>query len=159
MIVWERMTSEEATLLIAAQTATSGEVNKSALPQRFSFNEPSQDRPYPAEDLPGTTPLNSQGTWTFKDDNSALHLIRNCLGPGDGFERRHLLSMRTPYVRAFRDDITAVYATPLLYTVRLTTGWCISMNRTLPPIPLSQASEKGCLLAYSVLACLSVIND
>jgi pyruvate dehydrogenase phosphatase len=103
------MTSEEAILLVAAALeGEQGKVPKGDLAASIPF-EHSQHRPYPAEDLPGTTALGRSGTWSFQDDHLSLHLIRNALGRGDGRERQRLLSMKDNGHRLFRDDITVTF--------------------------------------------------
>lgn len=124
--VWDNMTSEEATLLLASHLAhpTHSDIHKSTLPQQFPLapypgqsadaaTTPAQQaaltagtRLYPVEDLPGSAPR-SNGTWCFAgDDNAATHLIRNSLGGGDKAKRRELLSLKGDVSRWFRDDVT-----------------------------------------------------
>lgn len=108
------MSSEEASLLMSAQLNNphSGDVTKTLLPTLHKHAPLAEKRPLPAEPAPGSVPENNQGSWSFGDDNAAIHLIRDCLGPADGFERQRLLSMKDNGVRGFRDDITAMYVKP-----------------------------------------------
>lgn len=108
--VWDLISSEEAALLVSAHLAQTHrpDVPKNVLPHLHPFLPPSGTRPYPVDDLPGTTPKNGKGVWAFRDDNAATHLLRNCLGRGDEWERRRLLSMKDGMVKSLRDDITAM---------------------------------------------------
>nr|ODN73091.1 hypothetical protein L203_06683 [Cryptococcus depauperatus CBS 7841] len=104
--LWDRMTSEEASHLLAAHLANPKreQVERVALPLMFPHQEPLPNdvHPYPKEDM------TTEGSWVFEDDNSALHLTRNSLGGGDKELRRQFLSMQNPGVRNVRDDITAM---------------------------------------------------
>ena len=122
--VWDAMTSEEATLLVASYLShpSHSDMHKSTLPIQFPLapypgqkadaTPPEQaaltasSRLYPVEDLPGSAPR-SNGTWCFAGDtNAATHLIRNSLGGGDVKKRRELLSLQGGVSRWFRDDVT-----------------------------------------------------
>lgn len=48
----------------------------------------------------------SEGSWSFKDENLSVHLIRNAIGGGDEMAFRRSLSIPAPYSRRHRDDIT-----------------------------------------------------
>ncbi|WVQ81289.1 hypothetical protein IAT38_003412 [Cryptococcus sp. DSM 104549] len=104
--LWDRMTSEEASLLLASHLAAqhSPDVPKDLLPSIFPHTPslPEDQHPFPKEELATT------GSWVFEDDNAATHLVRNSLGGGDRVLRKQFLSMRSPGVRAIRDDITAL---------------------------------------------------
>lgn len=109
--VWDRITSEEATLLVASYLAhpTHTDVHKSALPNLFPHipSPPAITKLYPAEPSP-TDPSRREGTWVFEGDrNAATHLIRNALAGGDRKVRRELLSVTGKESRWLRDDITA----------------------------------------------------
>lgn len=106
--VWDRITSEEAALLVASYLAhpTHPDVPKQYLPSQIAFHPPPSERPYPVEPLPGTKGRD-EGSWCFEGDkNAATHLIRNSLGGGDRKERGELLSMDGKMTRWLRDDIT-----------------------------------------------------
>lgn len=110
--MWDRITSEEATLLLASYLAhpTHPEIHKSQLPQHFPLKPypPNFERPYPAQDLPGSgSEERSTGTWAFEGDaNAATHLIRNSLGGGNKQLRAEYLSLKAPVTRWLRDDVT-----------------------------------------------------
>jgi len=108
--VWDRLSSEEATLLTAAHLDHPEHPNvpKSSLPLDVSLFPPSEPRPYPVRPLPGTTTENSQGAWAFKDINAATHLIRNSLAGANRMLSRQILSITPPGSRGMRDDITAL---------------------------------------------------
>ena len=109
-VVWDQLSSEEATLLLSAHLSHphNPDIAKTILPQQFPYVPPVGKRPYPIEDLPGTVPENSAGSWVFEDDNAATHLIRNCLGRGDRWAMGKMISMTDGLLRAMRDDITAM---------------------------------------------------
>ncbi|KAK8844684.1 hypothetical protein IAR55_006533 [Kwoniella newhampshirensis] len=105
--LWDRITSEEATLLLASYMAhpTHNEIAKTSLPNIFPLVPPlpASERLYPAQDLP--QPPNE--TWVYEgDENAATHLIRNSLAGGDKKARGELLSMHGEVTRWMRDDIT-----------------------------------------------------
>lgn len=106
--MWDRITSEEATLLVASYInhQSRPDVAKAALASEYPLVPSSGERPYPAEDLPGS-PSRSTGTWVFENDkNAATHLIRNSLAGGDRKLRGELLSLHGETTRWLRDDIT-----------------------------------------------------
>jgi len=106
--VWDSITSEEATLLVASylKHPTHPDIPKAYLPQQFPLKPPPAERPYPAQDLPGTK-SRADGTWAFEGDkNAATHLIRNSIAGGDRKERGELLSMTGKMTRWLRDDMT-----------------------------------------------------
>jgi len=109
--VWDWNSSEEVALLLAGHHARphGPDTPKTLLPVIHSFVPPTEERLFPAEDLPGS-PGRDVGDWVFEDDNSATHLIRNALG-GMGWDRdvrQRVLSMREGGTRVARDDTTAV---------------------------------------------------
>lgn len=108
--MWDTLSAEEATLLMSAHMTnpSASKIAKTTLASRYKFQPPIPKRPYPVEDLPGTTAENSQGPWSIQDDNAATHLIRNCVARGDDWERRRILSMKDGTLRELRDDITTV---------------------------------------------------
>ncbi|OCF41513.1 hypothetical protein I317_04716 [Kwoniella heveanensis CBS 569] len=126
--LWDKLTSEEAVLLLAAHSAHAHHtpISKSLLPTQFpqtpltpspsalafadgEKHEGEDTRPYPAEPLPGTVPSNSKGVWLFEDDNAATHLMRNGLD-GDGDKRVHGMTLSLPggVARKVRDDTSVV---------------------------------------------------
>jgi hypothetical protein len=110
--VWARMSPEEACLLAAAYICPlemPKDILKADLHSLLPFVPPREPRAWPRADLPCATPSNTQGKWTFaEDDNLATHLIRNCLGRGDTALTNVLLSARGGLVRQMRDDTSAV---------------------------------------------------
>jgi len=107
-VVWDRITSEEATLLLASymKHPVHPDIPKSYLPESFSLLAPALPRLYPTQDLPGTGER-KEGTWVYEgDQNAATHLIRNSLAGGDRKLRGELLSLRGDVTRWLRDDIT-----------------------------------------------------
>ncbi|WWD22768.1 hypothetical protein CI109_107261 [Kwoniella shandongensis] len=105
--LWDNITSEEATLLVASYLAhpTHIEIAKTSLPNLFPLvpPPPKSERLYPAQDLPQP----AGETWVYEGDkNAATHLIRNCLGGGDKKKIGELLSMHGEVPRYYRDDIT-----------------------------------------------------
>ncbi|WWC69502.1 uncharacterized protein I206_103444 [Kwoniella pini CBS 10737] len=108
--VWERLTSEEAVLLVAAfkDNATQGDLSKIALAEKYPLIPPKEPRLFPVQDLPGTE-SRSEGSWTFEGDKDAgTHLIRNVLGGSDKEWRQQVLSLRDSAARQMRDDMTAM---------------------------------------------------
>jgi len=103
------MSSEEASLLITAHLADPATrpkiLTKAQLAQAHPFIPPQEPRLWPAEELPGTKDGDEKDTWTFGDENAALHLIRNSLGPGNTEERKWRLSGDS---RRYRDDASAM---------------------------------------------------
>ncbi|WVQ67412.1 uncharacterized protein L199_005608 [Kwoniella botswanensis] len=77
--VWDRLTSEEAVLLTAAykDNPSQGDIPKKALPERYPMVSPTDPRPYPAQELPGTGGR-AEGAWAFdvwqemRDDMTAV---------------------------------------------------------------------------------------
>lgn len=105
--VWDRITSEEATLLMAAylKEKKRGDVNKAVLAKEVDLKT-TEPRPYPEQDLPGSGARDA-GQWVFEGDvNAATHLIRNALGGGDRKLRGELMSLNGKVARYFRDDMT-----------------------------------------------------
>lgn len=111
--MWGTLSYEEVALLTSARiddrrASPDTTVPRSLLPNLYPQTAPHLPRPYPAEDLPGTTPRTADGKWDFKDENLATHLIRNGLGRGDEWERRHVMSIKGPASRSFKDDTSVV---------------------------------------------------
>lgn len=107
--VWDRITSEESTLLVASYLAhpLHKPLPKSALPKRFPLAAPPPTRPYPAQDLPAPTGEAASDTWVYEGDgNAATHLVRNSLAGGDVKTRGELMSLSGKVSRWMRDDIT-----------------------------------------------------
>ncbi|WVF69344.1 hypothetical protein IAT40_004120 [Kwoniella sp. CBS 6097] len=107
--LWDKITSEEAVLLLAAHSAHPhhSPIPKTVLPGQFpQFSPPAEEmRPYPAEPLPGTVADSSKGHWLFEDENAATHLMRNGLdGDGDKSVHRKTLSLPGGVARYVRDD-------------------------------------------------------
>lgn len=105
--VWDRITSEEAALLMAGYLAhpKREDVNKEKLASEITVAA-TEPRPYPVQEMPGTGKRKT-GAWAFEgDDNAATHLIRNALGGADRKERGELLSLHGKTARWFRDDMT-----------------------------------------------------
>lgn len=107
MIVWDELSAEEATRLIAAhlEKPRSKDVAKKDLVKDVPMI-PSGDRAAYTVGLPGAFSDDLTGHWTFDDDNAATHLVRNCTGRGDPWSRRRLVSMKDGLVRWMRDDVT-----------------------------------------------------
>ncbi|RSH89527.1 hypothetical protein EHS25_002077 [Saitozyma podzolica] len=108
--LWDRITSEEATLLVASYLSHPNhpDIPKVAIPNIFPLQPPlpESQRPYPVQDLPGTGDR-AAGSWVYEgDENAATHLIRNSLAGGDRKLRGELLSMHGGVTRWMRDDIT-----------------------------------------------------
>ncbi|KAL1406953.1 hypothetical protein Q8F55_006365 [Vanrija albida] len=105
--LWDRITSEEATVLMAAYLANAKrpDVGKVTLAEEIKVKT-TEPRPYPVEDLPGQG-KRTDGQWAFEGDaNAATHLIRNALGGGDRKLRGELLSLHGKVSRYMRDDMT-----------------------------------------------------
>ncbi|WWD03225.1 hypothetical protein V865_001276 [Kwoniella europaea PYCC6329] len=85
--VWDTLTSEEAVLLTAAykDNPSQGDIPKKALPERYPMILPTDPRPYPAQELPGTGGR-AEGAWATM----------------------RVLSLRESVAREMRDDMTAV---------------------------------------------------
>lgn len=111
IVVWDRITSEEACLLVAAHLTHPHHpsIPKAELPLQIPFHPPTIPRPFPAEPVPGSRGK-TEGEWVFMDDNAATHLMRNGLGSRGWCEetRRRVLSMDGGYVKTQRDDTTAL---------------------------------------------------
>ena len=108
LTVWDCLTSEEATLLVASHIShrTHSDISKTDLPKLFRLLPQPKDRLYPAEDLPGSG-SRSSGSWVFEDDdNAATHLIRNSIAGADRVRRGELLSLTGKITRRVRDDVT-----------------------------------------------------
>jgi pyruvate dehydrogenase phosphatase len=108
--VWDRITSEEAILLVASYLShpRHSDIPRKTLPTSFPLRPPlpESERPYPAQDQPGTADR-AEGSWVFEGDkNAATHLIRNSLAGGDRKLRGELLSINGKVTRWLRDDIT-----------------------------------------------------
>ncbi|WVQ94266.1 hypothetical protein IAU59_001345 [Kwoniella sp. CBS 9459] len=103
--LWDRLTSEEATLLLASYLShpKHADIPKTTLPTLFPLAEPTSERPYPVQDIP-----QPQGeSWAFEgDSNAATHLIRNSLAGADRKSRAELLSLNGKVSRWMRDDVT-----------------------------------------------------
>ena len=109
--VFDRMTSEEASLLTVAhlEHPHHAPIPKAMLPKQFPHRPPTLPRPFPAEPMPGSRDR-CEGEWVFMDDNAATHLIRNQLG-SRGWEaetRRRVLSMEGGFTSSMRDDTSIV---------------------------------------------------
>ncbi|OCF43111.1 hypothetical protein I317_03080 [Kwoniella heveanensis CBS 569] len=103
--LWDRLTSEEATLLLASYLAhpKHADIAKTTLPTLYPLAEPTSERPYPAQDLPQP----KGESWAFEgDNNAATHLIRNSLAGADRKSRAELLSLSGKVSRWMRDDVT-----------------------------------------------------
>jgi pyruvate dehydrogenase phosphatase len=55
--------------------------------------------------------------FVFQDDNVATHLIRNALGGSNTDQVRALLSIRAPYARFQRDDVSYLFVSLLRFLV------------------------------------------
>ncbi|WVO20711.1 uncharacterized protein IAS62_002010 [Cryptococcus decagattii] len=109
--LWDRITSEESTLLVASYLAHPSHkpLPKSSLLKRFPLAAPPPPsaRPYPAQDLCAPTGEAARDTWVYEGDgNAATHLIRNSLAGGDVTMRGELMSLSGKVSRWMRDDIT-----------------------------------------------------
>jgi pyruvate dehydrogenase phosphatase len=108
VIVWDRISSEEAVLLMASylNPPTNSAIPKTQLAEQYRLAPPIEPRPYPADPLPATTDEKKSGSWVFGDKNAATHLIRNSLAGGDQQKREELLSVHGDVARWLRDDIS-----------------------------------------------------
>lgn len=105
--LWDCITSEEATLLVAGYLAHGkrDDISKSDLAKQIPLKR-TEPAPYPVQDMPGVG-ARSRGQWVFEGDaNAATHLIRNAIGEGDRKRRGELLSLHGKVSRWFRDDCT-----------------------------------------------------
>ncbi|WWC67048.1 uncharacterized protein I206_100955 [Kwoniella pini CBS 10737] len=104
--LWDRMTSEEASYLLASHFTheIQQDVSKVDVMAYCPHTLPAMDNehPYPKEEL------NVHGKWVYEDANAATHLIRNAIGGEDRELRRQLMSMKRPGARSVRDDTTAI---------------------------------------------------
>lgn len=103
--LWDCITSEEATLLVAGYLAHAKreDIGKTDLANQIKVKR-TEPAPYPVQDMPGTG-KRAQGVWVFEgDENAATHLIRNAQGLGDRKRRGELLSLHGKVARWFRDD-------------------------------------------------------
>ncbi|WVF66667.1 hypothetical protein IAT40_001408 [Kwoniella sp. CBS 6097] len=103
--LWDRITSEEATLLLASYLShpKHADIPKTTLPTLFPLSEPTSERPYPVQDLPQP----KGESWAYEgDSNAATHLIRNSLAGADRKSRAELLSLSGKVSRWMRDDVT-----------------------------------------------------
>lgn len=108
--MWDRLTSEEAILLIARHLSSHDsdqEISKRILPAQIQLRLP-DDRPHPDDPLPGSEGRD-KGSWTLVDENPATMLIRNAIGDGDAEVRRMVLSLGSPIGRAMKDDMTVTW--------------------------------------------------
>jgi len=85
------------------------DVAKTELADQYKL-DPAAEKTYQGEPLPDTTTRELEGVWSFRDENAALHLLRNALGHGDEWVRRRLLSLRGSMVRSYRNDTTVMLA-------------------------------------------------
>ena len=109
--VWDRISSEEATLLVASYLAhrTHPDIPKAQLAKLFPLAPSTEPRPYPAEDLPGS-PSRWVQNWTYEGDtNAATHLIRNAIAGADKKYRSEMLSLHGKVSRYKRDDMTVTW--------------------------------------------------
>ncbi|KAK4688528.1 pyruvate dehydrogenase phosphatase, partial [Tremellales sp. Uapishka_1] len=107
--LWDRLSSEEATLLAAAylEHPSHADIPKALLPQQFPLAAVSEPRPYPAQEMPGQG-SRSRGGWVFEGDKTiATHLIRNMFGD-DRELRKRVFSASGGNARNMRDDVTVV---------------------------------------------------
>lgn len=109
--VWDGMTANEAVLLVAAHMdqPVRDDVRKARLAEEYRLVDlPDVGQPYQGEPLPNLAVQQAEGVWSFRDENAALHLLRNSLGHGDEWVRRRLLSLRGDAARQYRDDTTVM---------------------------------------------------
>jgi pyruvate dehydrogenase phosphatase len=105
------MTVNEAVQLTAAhmEDPIRDDTSKASLAERYKLVDlPETVEPYQGEPLPGTMATQYQGSWSFHDENAALHLLRNSLGHGDEWARHRLLSLCGDAARQYRDDRTVM---------------------------------------------------
>ncbi|OCF59968.1 hypothetical protein L486_02641 [Kwoniella mangroviensis CBS 10435] len=104
--LWDRVTSEEASHLVASHMMHEIHPDQSKLQVMASCPHtsplPNNDHPFPKEDM------RVEGRWVYEDTNAATHLIKNALGGDDRELRRQFLSLRSPGARSARDDTTAI---------------------------------------------------
>lgn len=102
--LWDEISSQDACTLVAGHLAgLRGTVPKKDLAEQVKLNTMSDgiDGKEKKENKQDLT-----GSWLFKDDNIATHLLRNALGGGDPAKLQRLVSIPAPFSRRFRDDIT-----------------------------------------------------
>ncbi|WRT63309.1 uncharacterized protein IL334_000214 [Kwoniella shivajii] len=103
--LWDRLTSEESVLLLASYLShsTHPDIPKTQLPKLFPLVQPTEERPYPVQELPQPT----GASWAYEgDSNAATHLIRNSLAGANRKNMAELLSMTGEVTREMRDDVT-----------------------------------------------------
>lgn len=108
--MWDRITSEEAALLMAGylEHPKHDPVAKTDLPNQINLVT-TAPRPYPVEDMPGQG-KRAKGAWAFDGDvNAATHLSRNALGGANRKKFQELMSLYGKTTRYFRDDMTVTW--------------------------------------------------
>lgn len=95
--------NEEVVGLVAGHlTGLKGTIPKSELPKLVPTSLGSQG----VSGKRHSSGQQTNGSWTFKDENLSTHLIRNACGGGDEMAFRRSLSIPAPYSRRWRDDMT-----------------------------------------------------
>jgi len=102
--LWDTISSQDACALVAGYlVGLRGTIPKKELHDRLKLSTST-------EGIDGKRPRekggNEAGTWEFKDDNVATHLLRNALGGGNDEQLRQLMSISAPLARSYRDDTT-----------------------------------------------------
>ncbi|KAL7420258.1 hypothetical protein Q5752_005227 [Cryptotrichosporon argae] len=108
--LWDRITSEEATLLVASylKHRTADPISRTNLAAVVPLSTAGPDaHPYPTEPAPDSAERVAHPPWAFEGDaNAATHLIRNSLAGAAADKRAELLSVHGKVARWLRDDVT-----------------------------------------------------
>jgi len=102
--LWDTISSKDACALVAGYlSGLKGTIPKDKLIEKLNLS-------VKAEGVDGKKKRektgDQTGSWVFKDNNIATHLLRNAVGGGNDEILRQLVSIPPPLARNYRDDTT-----------------------------------------------------
>jgi len=101
--LWDTLSSQDACALVAGHlSGVRGVVPKRELESQLKLSVGAKG----VEGKDKARPGKDEGSWTFKDENLATHLVRNAFGSGSERRLRELMSIPPPLARSYRDDTT-----------------------------------------------------
>lgn len=105
--LWDRLSSEEVVALVGgALGGVRGSVSKAGLSARVPTSSGPSSTVEGKEKKDSNDAAQTEGTWSFNDENLSVHLIRNAFGGGDANAVRRVMSISSPHARRYRDDVT-----------------------------------------------------